>query len=207
MTARPDLSVDELREAVVDGLQRAVDGLAGGYAAPLRRQLRTEGDVYHAAVLCLGLGRIGGEETKTLPCAMTLGLLEEMGRVFLGLENGDSSDGWGMPRTLNAADGLYTLGRHILLTHEGLEPEVRLEALAVYTAAARSFSEALHAYAPEGDVALQKATRSLIPAAVQLAALCCGLDDEARSQFEAVAESETVEAAFAKASALPLRET
>ena len=47
---------------------------------------------------------------RRLPCALTLGLLEEMGRVFLSLEHGVGINAdWGMPRTLNAADGLYTL--------------------------------------------------------------------------------------------------
>ncbi len=206
MTAHPDIPVEGLRQIIVDGLQRAVDGLAGGYAAPLRRQLRAEGDVYNAAVLCLGFGRIGGEEMKTLPCALTLGLLEEMGRIFLGLEDGSSVvEAWGMPRTLNAADGLYTLGRRILLTDEALDSDSRLDALTIYTATARDFSEALHARAPEGDGALQKAARSLRPGAAAFAALCCGLSDDSKAQFEAAAEAKTLEAAFAKAAALPLR--
>ena len=206
MTARPDLDIEDLRRTIVDGLQRTVDGLAGGYAAPLRRQLRAEGDVYTAAVLCLGFGRIGGEETKTLPCALTLGLLEEMGRVFLGLEDGSSIvEAWGMPRTLNAADGLYALGRQILLSEEALDSASRLTALAIYTDAARDFSDALHARAPEGEGALQKAVQSLYPAAAAYAALCCGFGDELKAEFEVAAQSETVEAAFVKAAALPLR--
>jgi len=206
MTA-PDVSIDELRRSVVDGLQRAVDGLGGGYAAPLRTQLRAEGDVYDPAVLCLGFGRICGEETKTLPCALTLGLLEEMGRVLLGLEDGSAVlEGWGMPRTLNAADGLYTLGRQTLISHEVLDTESRLEALAIFTDAARTFSEALQAYAPEGDEALRKAARSLYPAAASFAALCCGLGDAAKEDLVAAATAGSVESALVKASSMPLRQ-
>jgi hypothetical protein len=206
MTAHPDLQLNELRLSIIDGMQRAVDGLGGSYAAPLRRQLRAEGDVYDPAVLCLGLGRIGGEETLTLPCALTLGLLEEMGRVFLGLEDKSTViDAWGMPRTLNAADGLYTLALQILLSYEGLDAASRLKALSILAEAARVFSEALYAHAPEGAAALQKAARSLFPAAASFAALCCGLDGDARREFEAAAESGSVEAALAKASVLPLR--
>ena len=62
MTARPEIDVEDLRRLVVEGLHRAVDGLAGGYAAPLRSQLRAEDDAFEAAVLCLGFGRILGEE-------------------------------------------------------------------------------------------------------------------------------------------------
>lgn len=208
MTAHPDVQLDELRLSIIDGLQRTVDGLGGGYAAPLRRQLRAEGDVYDAAVLCLGLGRIGGEETKTLPCALTLGLLEEMGRVFLGLEDGTKVTGaWGMPRTLNAADGLYALGRQLLLSHEALDAASRLRALSIHADAARSFSEALQAYAPEGDAALQKATRSLFPAAASFAGLCCGLGEDAVAEFEAAAAAGSVETALVKASATPLRKS
>ncbi|HEU0075209.1 MAG TPA: hypothetical protein VFS30_14490 [Dehalococcoidia bacterium] len=206
MTAHPDLQIDELRHSIIDGLQRAVDGLPGGYAAPLRRQLRTETDDFDAATLCLGLGRIAGQETKTLPCALTLGLLEEMGRVFLGLEDGSSVIGaWGMPRTLNAADGLYTLGRHLLLSHEALDATTRLRALSIHTDAARAFSEALHAYASEGDAALPKASRSLFPAAAAFAALCGGLGDDVKAEFEAAATAGSVEAALVRAAALPLR--
>jgi hypothetical protein len=177
MTA-PDVSLDELRRSVVDGLQRTVDRLAGGYAAPLRTQLRAEDDVYDPAVLCLGFGRICGEETKTLPCALTLGLLEEMGRVFLGLEDGSAVlEGWGMPRTLNAADGLYTLGRQTLISHEVLDTE-----------------------------ALRKAARSLYPAAASFAALCCGLGDAAKEDLVAAATAGSVETALVKASSMPLRQ-
>jgi hypothetical protein len=212
MTAHPDVPVDELRRSIVDGLQRAVDGLEGGYAAPLRRQLRAEGDVYDAAVLSLGLGRIGGAETMTLPCALTLGLLEEMGRVFHGLEDGSTIiDAWGMPRTLNAADGLYALGRHILLKHEALDTRARLEALSIYDAAARAFSEALHASSPEGAGGLQKAARSLYPGAASFAALCCGLQGETKDNLLALASAASdgapghIEAAFVKAAELLLR--
>jgi hypothetical protein len=206
MTAHPDVQIDELRLSILDGLQRAVDGLPGGYAAPLRRQLRSEGDDFDAATLCLGLGRIGGEETKTLPCALTLGFLEEMGRVFLGLEDGSTVIGaWGMPRTLNAADGLYTLGRQLLISHESLDATSRLRALSIHADAVRAFSEALHAYAPQGDAALPKAVRSLYPAAAAFAALCCDLGDDVKAGFEAAATADSVEAAFVKAAAVPLR--
>jgi hypothetical protein len=208
MTAGPDVSTDELRRSIVDGLQRAVDGLEGGYASPLRRQLRAEGDVYDAAVLCLGLGRIGGQEIRTLPCALTLGLLEEMGRIFLGLEDGSTIQGaWGMPRTLNAADGLYALGRQILLSDEALDTLTRLEALRIYTAATRDFAEALNAFAPEGAGALQKAARSLYPAAVSFAALCCGIDAAKRDALIALADQApgNLDATFVKASQQLLR--
>jgi hypothetical protein len=209
MTVAPDVSVDELRGRIADGLQLTVDKLGGGYTAPLRRQPRAGDEDYGAAVLCLGLGSIRGEEAKTLPCALTLGLLEEMGRVLLGLEDGSSIIGaWGMPRTLNAADGLYALGRQILLSHEALDAESRLEALAVYTAAARSLSEALHAWSPQGDGALHNAARSLYAAAAALAALCCGLEGDSRQRLAALSEdaaAESVEAALVKASALLLR--
>jgi hypothetical protein len=204
MTA-PELELDELRGSIIDGLGRAVDALGSGYAAPLRRQLRAEGDVYDPAVLCLGLGRIGGNEERTLPCALTLGLLEEMGRVFLGLEDGSSVIGaWGMPRTLNAGDGLYALGRQILMTDEALDTESRLAALTIFTDAARGLSEALNAHAPSGAGALQKATQSLFPAAVAFAALSCDLDDDARAEFEAAAATGEVETALVKASAILL---
>jgi hypothetical protein len=212
MTAHPDVSIDELRRSIVDGLQRAADGLDSGYAAPLRRQLRAEGDVYNPAVLCLGLGRIGGEETKTLPCALTLGILEEMGRVLLGLEDGSTViGGWGMPRTLNAADGLYAMGRHLLLTDEALDTATRLAALSIYTDAARAFSEALHAWAPEGGGALRKAARSLYPAAASLAALCCGIEGDSKDALATLAVAAAhaapgnVDAAFVKASEVLLR--
>ena len=128
-----------------------------------------------------------------------------MGRVFLGLEGGSSvADAWGMPRTLNAADGLYVLGRQILISDEALDSESRLTALAVYSEAARDFGEALHAWAPEGEGALRKAGRSLYSASAAFAALCSDLGDEERMALEALAESGPTAAAFAKASELPL---
>ena len=208
MTARPDVSTDELRRGIVDGLQRAVDGVEGGYAAPLRRQLRAEGDAYEPAVLCLGLGRISGQETKTLPCALTLGLLEEMGRIFLGLEDGSTIHGaWGMPRTLNAADGLYALGRKILLSDEALDTVTRLEALRIYTAAVRSFAEALNAAVPEGAGALQKAAQALYPAAASFAALCCDIEDAKREELVALVGGApgNLEETFVKTSQVLLR--
>jgi hypothetical protein len=207
MTAGPDVSTEELRRVIVDGLQRTVDGLAGGYAAPLRSQLRAEGDVCEPAVLCLGLGRLCGAEEKTLPCALTLGLLEEMGRVFLGLEDGSTVSGlWGMPRTLNAADGLYALARQVLLTDEALDTESRLAALTVLTATVRDFSEALHAYAPEGHGALLRAARSLYPAAVSFAAVCCGFEDATRAALTKAAAAGSIETVFVNASKMTLRE-
>jgi hypothetical protein len=213
MTASPDLSLNDLRESIVDGLQRAVDGLEGGYAAPLRRQLRAEGDVYDVAVLCLGLGSIGGEETKTLPCALTLGLLEEMGRVFLGLEDGSSvTAAWGMPRTLNAADGLYALAQQILHSHEALDTDAKLQALGIFHGAARDFSEALQAWSPGGSGALQKSTHSLYSAAAAFAALCCGIEGSSQEALLALARdaadssSGSLQASLVKASALLLRQ-
>jgi hypothetical protein len=213
MTASPDLSLDHLRESIVEGLQRAVDGLEGGYAAPLRRQLRAEGDAYDAAVLCLGLGSLCGEETRTLPCALALGLLEEMGRVFRGLEDGESIIGdWGMPRTLNAADGLYTLAQHLLQSHDGLDTESKLRALAILSDAARNFSEALQAWSPGSGGALRQATRSLYPAAADFATLCCDIKGSARDELvtltrdAADASSDSLESTLVKASALLLRQ-
>jgi hypothetical protein len=213
MTASPDLSPEHLRETIVDGLQSAVDRLEGGYAAPLRRQLRAEGDVYDAAVLCLGLGSICGKETKTLPCALTLGLLEEMGRVFLSLEHGVGINAdWGMPRTLNAADGLYTLAENLLHSHDALDTRAKLKALSIFHAAARELSEALLAPSSEGHEALQKAARSLYPAAADFAALCCGLTPSSRDDLVLLARNAAdapngaLEAMLVKASALLLRQ-
>ena len=207
MTADPDVPLEELRRSIAEAVQRAVDGLSQGYGAPLRRRLRTESEGYDAAALCLGLGRLCDEEMRTLPCAVTLGLLEEMGRVFLGLEDGESMvEGWGMPRTLNAADGLYTLGRQLLLTHEALDVESRLDALSVFVDAARAFSEALHAHAPDTQGALSKATRSLYPAAASFAALCCGLESARRDELVEAATVGSIDAALVKASVILLRE-
>jgi hypothetical protein len=69
----------------------------------------------------------------------------------------------------------------------------------------RAFSEALHAYAPEGDAALFKASRSLFPAAAAFAALCCDLGDDIKAEFEAATTADSVEAAFVKAAGVPLR--
>jgi hypothetical protein len=116
-----------------------------------------------------------------------------------------------MPRTLNAADGLYAMGRHLLLTDEALDTATRLAALSIYTDAARAFSEALHAWAPEGAGALRKAAQSLYPAAASLAALCCGIEGESKDALAALAVAAAdaapgnVDAAFVKASEVLLR--
>jgi hypothetical protein len=185
MTAAPD----QLRERIVGALQHAIDGLDEGYAAPLRSQLRVENDSYDAAALCLGLGSIAGAEAKTTPCALTLGLLEEMGRVFMGLEDGSSISGvWGMPRTLNAADGLYALAQHLLQTAEALDEAEKLAALSIFHDAARTFSEALQAWSAGGAAGLQKAARSLYPAAASFASLCGGFEDSVRVGMLALAQ-------------------
>jgi hypothetical protein len=202
--------LEQLRSSVVEGLQRAIDGISAGYVAPVHRKLTAEDDAYNAAVLCLGLGTKGGEEEKTLPCALALGLLEEMGRVFLGLEDGSSvTSGWGMPRTLNAADGLYTLAQHLIQSAEGLNAAEKLEALSIFHAAARDFSEALQAYSPGGPAELQKASRSLYPAAAAFAALTCDIAGSAKEELIALAQasadaSSDLDAAFTRAENLLL---
>jgi hypothetical protein len=218
MTATPGLSTAELRAAVVQALERAVDMLEGGYAALLRDQLRsTEVDttLYGPAVFCLGLGHlITGSEEKTLPPAIALGLLEEMARVFVDLEGaaaGSLVETWGMPRALNAGDGFFAAAQRVLLDDQGLAPALRLQVTGEFTAAARLFSEALDAWGPGGRDGVVKASRALYPAAARLAALCCAAGDATAARLNAIAEeltsqpSATLEGALQKAAALNLR--
>lgn len=185
MTSRPD--ADALRATLIEALQRAVDSLEGGYAAPVRRQLRAGGDVYEPAVFCLGLGQVLGDQTRCLPPAIALALLEEMGRLFLSLDTGDEpSASWGMPRALNAADGLYALAQKTLLEEASLSPDAQLEVMGIFSQAARDFSEALHAWSTEDDT-LVEASRSLLSAAASLAALCCGLDQSSTNRLDELA--------------------
>jgi hypothetical protein len=217
MTAMPEASSAELRATVLEALQRTVAGVDAGYAALLRHQLRdTEVDdrLYGPAVFCLGLGRlITGEDFGTLPEATALGLLEEMGRVFIDLEtpldDATLTATWGMPRTLNSADGFYALAQQALIDDEALSPQVRLNALGVFSEATRAFSEDLPGV--NGQDGLAQAARKLYPAAVLLVSLCCDLDDVTAKRLAAVAlelaagPGATLDGALQKAASLNLR--
>jgi hypothetical protein len=218
MTAVPGASTAELRAALLQALERAVDGLEGGYAALLRDQLRnTEVDatLYGPAVFCLGLGQlITGSEAKTLPPATALGLLEDMARVFVDLEARPASDlsaGWGMPRALNAGDGFYAAAQRVLLNDTGLPAEQRLRVSSSFSVAVRLFSESLHACAPAGHDGVVKASRALYPVATTLAVICCDADDATAKRLAAIAEElasqpgATLDGALQKAAALNLR--
>jgi hypothetical protein len=219
MTARPEVIAAELRALVVEALRQSVDARDEGFAALMRNQLRhAEADAarFGPAVFCLALGRmIAGDETRTQPAAVALGLLEEMGHAFAGIESsagGDTAVGlWGMPRALNAGDAFYALGHHLLLHDEALSETARLAAASVYTRAARAYSEALHAHSPEGAAGAARAARVLYPAAVALATLCCGLDDVSGRRLHAIAQDlittprSTLDGALHKAAALNLQ--
>lgn len=218
MTAMPEASAAELRATVLEALQRNVDSLDAGFAALLRHQLRdTEVDarLYGPAVLCLGLGRlITGEDVKALPAATALGLLEEMGRVFIDLQtpldDATLTAAWGMPRTLNSADGFYALAQQALIDDEALVPAVRLAALDLFSRAARVFSEALPA--ASGADGLARAALTLYPAAVSLVAICCALDEATTQRLAAIAlelasGDATLEGSLRKAASLNLRLT
>jgi hypothetical protein len=218
MTGTPGLSVSELRAVVAQALERTADGLEGGYAALMRSQLRTsEADAacYGPAVLCLGIGVLSrGDETKTLPPATALALLEEMARVFIELEARPPPPlvgAWGMPRSLNAGDGFYAAAQDVLLTDQGLPPAQRLAAAGMFSAAARAFSEALQAAGPGGREAVVVAARSLYPVAVALAAVCAGIADADAVRLSAIAADlathpgSTLSGALQKAAALNLQ--
>jgi hypothetical protein len=217
MTATPGVSTPELRADVVLALERAVDSLSDGSPAIMRQQLReTEVDatLYGPAVFCLGLGRlITGSEDKALPAATALGLLEDMARVFCDIEGPPPSRlvaSWGMPRTLNAGDGFFAAAQRVLLDDQGLAASQRLRALEILSAAARLFSEALQACAGGGREGVERAARSLYPAAAALASVCCGADDETAKRLAALAgeletqPGATLEGALQKAAALNL---
>jgi hypothetical protein len=214
----PGLSAGELRVTVVHALERAVDLLEGGHASLLRTQLRrteTDATAYGPASFCLGLGHlISGSEDTTLPVATAMGLLEEMARVFVDLEADPPEPlaaSWGMPRALNSGDAFYAAAQRVILDHEGFTAEQRLEMLGVLTAAARAFSESLHAWAPNGREGVGKAVRSLYPAAASMAALASEAGEETAARLAAIAADlasqpeATLDGALRKAAALNLR--
>jgi hypothetical protein len=216
MTAMPGASTAELRAAVVLALERAVDGLSDGFAAIMRQQLReTEVDatLYGPAVFCLGIGRlITGSEDKALPAATALGLLEEMARVFCDIEASSPARlvaSWSMPRTLNAGDGFYAAAQRVLVDDQGLPDVQRLRALAVFSGAARRFSEALQVCAG-GREGVERAARSLYAPAAALAAVCCDADEATAKRLNALAEElasqpgATLDGGLQKAAALNL---
>jgi hypothetical protein len=82
---------------------------------------------------------------------------------------------WGMPRTLNAADGFYALGQELFLSGSTvLAPQERMAALRVLDGAARALVEALYEDRTTETGHLDAGV--LYPAAFHLAGLFAGLD-------------------------------
>jgi hypothetical protein len=217
MTAAP-LTTKELRAEVVLAVERAVDSLDGGYAALMRAQVRSSevaSDAYGPAVFCLGLGYlINGSDEKALPAATSLALLEEMARVFQGLEaepRSDLIDTWGMARSLNSGDGFFAAAQRVLIEDQGLAAEQRIGMLSTLTQAARLFAEALHQSSEKRGAGVSQPSAILYPHVVSLVAVACAPTETAARQLTAIAESlaaepgSGVERALQSAAALDLR--
>jgi geranylgeranyl diphosphate synthase type I len=139
-------------------------------------------------VLCLRAAEaLGVPAESALPGATALALVAQMAEVFLGLESQDGgasiSTAWGMPRALNAGDAFFAAAHHAVLADDGeISVQRRLRALSILDDATRGFVEALEA-AGEG-ASVSQGEQSLLSAALLLAGLYAGADDETLSRLE-----------------------
>jgi hypothetical protein len=127
-----------------------------------------------------------------VPGATALVLLSQMGDVFLSLESQDGgaslSTAWGMPRALNAGDAFFAAAQNAVLTDEGeISVQRRLHALSILDDATRGFMEALLAAGEEATSS--QGEQSLLVAALLLAGVYAGADDEAMLRLRRLAAS------------------
>jgi hypothetical protein len=150
-------------------------------------QASQAGESLLAGIVCLRAAEaLGSSAESAVPGATALVLLAQMGDVFLSLESQDGgaslSTAWGMPRALNAGDAFFAAAQNTVLTDEGeISVQRRLHALSILDDATRGYMEALLA-AGEGATVAQ-GEQSLLVAALSLAGVYAGADDEAMSRL------------------------
>ncbi len=146
------------------------------------------GESLVASIVCLRTAEaLGSDAAAALPGATAIGLLAQMADVFLSLESQDGgaslSTAWGMPRALNAGDAFFAAAQHTLLNDGGeISVQRRLLALSILDDATREFMETLNA-AGEGAT-VKNGERSLLKAALLLAGVYAGSDDDAMSRLK-----------------------
>ena len=180
------------RALLREGVKQALVEQKGSHAALLHAQL-AEGDPPRegpAPLLCLlTADALGARPENALPAATALLLLTEMGRVFrdIAADGAGLAKPWGMPRALNAGDGLFALAQDALLAADaGLSADRRLRALDLLDAAARALGGELEA-AAEGAAAPPGS--SLLAAALALGGLAAGAGADIVEQLGAYGAS------------------
>ena len=177
------------RAMLQDGLDRAVSEIDFGHAELVREQMAAAegGDGLAASIVCLRAAEaLGADATIALPGATSLALLAQMASVFLSLESQDGraslSTAWGMPRALNAGDAFFAAAQHTVLADEGeISVQRRLRALSILDDATKDFMEVLHAAGDSASV--EDGERLLLRAALLLAGVYAGADDETMSRL------------------------
>ena len=187
------------RELLQDGINRAVGEIEFAHSDLVREQVAaSEGsDGLLAGIVCLRAAEaLGVDARMALPGATSLVLLAQMAAVFLSLESQDGgaslSTAWGMPRALNAGDAFFAAAQHTVLADDGeISVQRRLRALSILDDATRDFMEVLHAagevlHAAGEGARAQDGERSLLRAALLLAGVYAGADDETMSRLRRV---------------------
>jgi hypothetical protein len=177
------------RALLQEALDGAVSDIEFSHAELVREQVLAAGrdNVPQAGVVCLRAAEaLGASAESALPGATALALVVQMGDVFLSLESQDGgsslSTAWGMPRALNAGDAFFAAAQHTLLADEGeISVARRLRALSILDDAIRHFMEALNAPAEEATIA--RGEQPLLAAALLLAGLYAGADDDTMSRL------------------------
>jgi hypothetical protein len=146
------------RELLLAELRRTLEGLSMSHGAVLRDSLSpseetglAKPDLTPALVCLLTADALGAWAEPALPGATSLALLALMTNVLDGLRASDANEdgplmkAWGMPRLLNAGDGLYALAQDKLHKADlGGNTARKLAALELLDKASRLYSEVLY---------------------------------------------------------------
>ena len=175
-------------------LEDAADGIEFSHGELVREhQASDAGESLLAGIVCLRAAEaLGASAEIALPGATALVLLAQMGDAFLSLESQDGgpslSTAWGMPRALNAGDAFFAAAQDAVMTDDGeISVQRRLHALSILDDATRGFMEALLT-AGEGATITQ-GEQSLLRAALLLAGVYAGADDEAMASLRRLGAS------------------
>jgi hypothetical protein len=177
------------RTLLQDGIDRAVSEIDFSHAELVREQVAASegGDGVVAGIVCMRAAEaLGVDADMALPGATSLALVAQMAAVFLSLESQDGgaslSTAWGMPRALNAGDAFFAAAQNTLLADDGeISVQRRLRALSILDDATKDFMEVLHTAGSSASV--KDGERSLLSAALLLAGVYSGADDETMTRL------------------------
>ena len=182
------------RSLLLESLDDAIRAVGFTHAELVQEHHASQaGESLLPGIVCLRAAEaLGASAESAAPGATALVLLWKMGDVFLSLESQDGgaslSTAWGMPRALNAGDAFFAAAQNTVLTDQGeISVQSRLRALSILDDATRGFMEALLAAGDGATVA--QGEHSLLVAALLLAGVYAGADDEAVSRLRRLGAS------------------